>query len=965
MDYSKEDSIRKIKKYKSKTKKVQNKIGLLIFRILLAVVLVVGFAGGGAVLGAYLAILNDTPTDFEYFVIEPTKYSTKIVDKDGREVGSFKGEEDRESAAFEDVSQNFKNAIIAIEDERFYSHNGIDVRSIMRSVREIFLNNNLQGASTITQQLIKMNITKVTRNSLESKLKEQYLAINYEEFLTEKLGSKQAAKDYILSVYMNSIPMNHGLYGVQTAANYYFGKDVSDLTLSEASVLAGITNSPVKYSPDTNPENNKKRQKLILDKMLELEMITQAQFDEAWEDDVYARVGNYSLVMNEPTETVQTAHSFYEDQIYQTLLSDLMEMGYDRVTASSLILNGGLTIVSAQDLAIQKIVDNAYLDDSNFPAKDYEIDVLYLATIQNTITGQIRNIEEKKTVKTQEEVQPFIDAARAENLGPNDTVQAERHELTPQPQSAFAIIDYHTGQVKAMAGGRGEKTNSLALNRATESTRSPGSTFKVVASYAPAIDMGVITPATVYDDVPYMVDLVSGPYVPNNWYSTGFRGYSTVRQGITNSMNVITVKNLMTAGIDNCFEYLKNFGFTTLVEEANEYGQSDKGPSLALGGLTNGVTQVELAAAYGTIANDGYYNKPIFYTQVFDRHGDLLVDNTLEPRQVLKKTSAYLLTDMMEGVLTDSGATGGKARFETVEMPIAGKTGTSTDTYDLVFAGYTPYYAASVWFGFDIPKPIEHASGDHIILWRKIMEEIHRDLPYRDFERPDGIVSAQVCRYSGKLAVTGLCDCDPRGSAVRTEIFASGTVPTESCDIHASVEIDTSTGMLAGPYCPPEVRETRIGIIRKAEDAGKANDAEYEVNPSGEVCTFHNMFNSTVIPNGFNNLPQGLPSDLDIFMPGNNNSGADNSGGVGSVPAEDIYPGNGTQSPAEDVYPGNGQSAADGGVNPNGGNAEGLPQGVFPPTQTPDNSNQNPPEESGGAGTAMPDGMPSDLMHFE
>jgi penicillin-binding protein 1A len=593
---------------------------------------------------------------------------------------------------------------------------------------------------------------------------------------------------------------------------------------------------------------------------------------------------------------------------------------------------------------------------------------LYLATIQNTITGQIRNIEEKKTVKTQEEVQPFIDEARAENLGPNDTVQAERHELTPQPQSAFAIIDYHTGQVKAMAGGRGEKTNSLAFNRATESTRSPGSTFKVVASFAPAIDMGIITPATVYDDVPFMVPAASGPYVPNNWYSTGFRGYSTVRQGITNSMNVITVKNLMTAGIDNCFEYLRNFGFTTLVDEANQYGQTDKGPSLALGGLTNGVTQVELAAAYGTIANGGFYNKPIFYTRVFDRHGDLLVDNTLEPRQVLKKTSSYLLTDMMEGVLTDSGATGGKARFETVKMPIAGKTGTSTDTYDLMFAGYTPYYAASVWIGFDIQKPIAHASGDHIILWRKIMEEIHKDLPYRDFERPEGIVSAQVCRYSGKLPVIGLCDCDPRGSAVRTEIFASGTVPTESCDIHASVDIDTSTGMLAGPYCPPEVKETRIGIIRSAENAGKANDAEFEVNPNGEVCTFHNMFNSSVIPNGLTNLPQGLPSDLDIFLPGNDNSGSNNSGAGNSAGNSTGNSAGGNTQPQEDIYPGNGFPQTDGSVNTNGGNPQGLPQGVFPPAQTPDNAGANQPADNAGglpgeSGEATaPDGIPLDLI---
>lgn len=856
MDYSKDDNTKKIKKYKSKTKKVKNKVGLLIFRIVVVVVLVAAFAGGGAVLGAYLAIINDTPVDFANFVIEPNKYSSKIVDRDGNEIGGFKSEENRENVDFDQVPQNMKDALIAIEDERFYSHNGIDLRSIVRSVREIFIYGNLQGASTITQQLIKINITKVTRNSIESKLKEQYLAIKYEEFLAEKLGSKKAAKDYILGVYMNSISMHHGLYGVQTSANYYFGKNVSELTLSECAVLAGITNSPAKYAPDTKPENNRHRQERILNKMLELELITEREHKEAWDDDVYSRVGAYSLAM----EDAPSYHTFYEDQIYESVLNDLMGIGYDKVTASNLIYNGGLTIVSAQDLAMQKIVDDAYADDSNFPEKDFELDVLYRATIQNTVTGQIRNIEEKKTVKTNEEAEEFIEFAREENLGPNDTVQYDRYDITPQPQSAFVVMDYHTGQVKAIAGGRGEKTSNLLFNRATKATRSPGSVFKVLASYAPAIDMGLISPATVIDDVPF----IAGTYSPSNWYTTGYRGYSTVRSGITNSMNVITVKNMFNTGIDNCFEYLLNFGFTTLLSETDAYGRTDRGLSTSLGGLTDGVKQVELAAAFGAIANDGYYNKPVFYTQVFDRNGELLLDNTLEPRQVLKKTTAYLLTDMMKGVLTDQGATGGKARFTEVKMPIAGKTGTTSDTYDLVFAGYTPYYVATVWLGFDIQKSIEHASGHHLLLWSEIMEEIHRDLPYKEFERPDGITSAQVCRYSGKLPVVGLCDNDPRGSAIRTEIFASGAVPTESCDIHATVEMDTSTGMLANPYCPAEVRETVIGILRPdPETAGKANDSEYEVHPNGEVCAFHDMFNMDVIQNGM--LPGEVPTDLGIF----------------------------------------------------------------------------------------------------
>ena len=253
MDYSSLAIGRKLRAYKSIYTKIINKAALILAHLVLAAFLVVITGGIAIALGVYLSFIGGMDMDFEFIVIEPLNYTTKIVDRYGNEVGGFKGEENREYADFDDVSDYLKQAIIAIEDERFYSHNGIDIRSIVRSMREVFLNNNLQGASTITQQLIKMNITKVQRNSLDSKLREQIIAIQYEEFLTEQLGDKELAKDYILGAYMNSIPMHHGLYGVAAAAAYYFDKPVSNLTLSEATVLAGITNNPAKYAPDRRP----------------------------------------------------------------------------------------------------------------------------------------------------------------------------------------------------------------------------------------------------------------------------------------------------------------------------------------------------------------------------------------------------------------------------------------------------------------------------------------------------------------------------------------------------------------------------------------------------------------------------------------------------------------------------------------------------------------------------------------
>lgn len=864
MDYSKEDNSKKIKKHKSANKKVKNKAGLLVFRILIVTVFIAGFAVLGASLGAYIAIIKDTPTDFELLPIESLNYTTIIYDNQtGIETGRFSGAENREYVELKNISKDLKNAYIAIEDERFYSHNGIDVRGIFRSLYYIFFKNTQQGASTITQQVIKNNITNVTRNDIKSKLREQYLAIKYEEFLEEELGSKNAAKDYILQIYINSIPMGHGLFGVQTASNFYFAKDPADLTLAESASLAAITNRPGKYSPDDNPEQNKTRQGYVLQNMERLDYITEAQHKQALNEDIYSRVGIAAAIIEE----TPSIHTFYEDQIFESLLQDLNDMGYDNSTASMYIYNGGLQIYSVQDMEIQKIVDEGFNDDSLFPARDFELDVEYILSVQNTVTGKTTNLEKKKTVKTEDEVEIFVESVKEENIGPNDIILGDKVRVIPQPQAAMAIIDQYTGHVKAIGGGRGEKLDDRSFNRATKATRSPGSVFKILSSFAPAIDLGLITPATVIDDAPFTAPTVDS-YTPVNWYG-GFKGYSTIRQGVTNSMNVVAVKNMFNTGIDNCFNYLLNFGFTTLVDEVDSRGNSDRGLSTALGGLTYGVTQVEVTAAYASIANGGMYNKPIYYTKVLDHDGNTIIDNTLEPTQVLKKTSAYLLTDMMKGVLTDTGATGGRARFKEVKMPIAGKTGTTSKTNDLTFVGYTPYYTAGVWLGFDQQKSIMGENWYHLALWSHIMEEIHRDLPYKDFERPEGIVSAQVCRHSGKLPVAGLCDHDPRGNAIHSEIFAAGTVPTDSCDIHASVEIDTSTGMRANPYCPSEAVETRYGIIRDSESAGKVGDSEYEVTflvDSEEFCTVHDMFHTEIIDPEAPDDNSGIPPDLIDFL---------------------------------------------------------------------------------------------------
>lgn len=846
------------RRHPSENRKVQNRVLIIVFRILLVSFLILCFAAAGAVTGAVFGVIENAPK-LELIAIKPDVYTSIIYDSKGEEIDRLHGEENREYVSIDKIPKNLQNAIVAIEDERFYSHDGVDVKGLFRATYNTLSGKRLEGASTITQQLIKNNITKVTRNSIETKLQEQYLAIKYEQMLKKDLGSKTAAKKYILELYLNSIALHHGYNGVQVASMGYFNKDVSELDLAESAVIAAITNNPSLYSPRTKPENNKKRVKLILDKMLELEMITKSQYNEAIAEDVYSRVYETEQSINEEG----TVHSYFVDSVFDAVSRDLQEKySLSASQANNMLYNKGLQIYATIDTSMQKIVDEAFLNDELFSSKDYKVDITYKVSVEDSETKKQRHFNYQEMVASKDAADEFVTQKRAEvnaSLSSAEEIVLEKIEPMVQPQAAMVIMDYYTGEVKALSGGRGEKMVNRSLNRATASARQPGSVFKVLASFAPGIDLGVLTPATVIDDVPYG----SGSHQFKNWWGANYKGLSTVRKGVRESMNIVAVKAMSLTGVDKCFEYLLNFGFTTLVESELINGQiySDINEATALGGLTYGVTQIEVTAAFGAIANEGLYNKPILYTKVLDHDGVPLLENEPNPVQILKKTSAFLLTDMMKDVVT--GGTGGSARFKKSAMNIAGKTGTTTDSKDLTFVGYTPYYAAGIWMGYD--RHDSKVTGmtstnHHTLLWSNIMEQVHEGLENKEFPRPEGITTAYVCQDSGKLAVAGLCDSDPRGSQGRTEYFAAGTAPTTSCDVHVKVTYDTLSDMIAGEFCPSDAIATRIGIVRPIPYNGPASvaDKQYEI-PSevlnGTVCTMHTADGVYDVP------PEALPTD--------------------------------------------------------------------------------------------------------
>ena len=729
---------------KSKKNKKRSKPFSIFLTFLLMILIMVGFAASGALIGGYVAIIRSIP-DMGIVGIKPGAYTSVIYDNDNNEMSKLHGNENREYVTLDQIPKNMQQAVIAIEDERFYEHDGVDIQGFARAVYSTATHQQLQGGSTITQQLIKNNITKVTRNTIKTKLKEQYLALKYEKELADQFGSKEEAKNYILELYLNTIGLGHGYNGIKTAAEGYFGKEPSELTLAECACLAGITNNPSLYSPRSNPEGNKKRQVIILNYMLNQGRITQEEYDAAIKEDVYSKIKKTDTTSGEDAES-ENIHSYYEDALINQISEDLQtKYNWSVQEANNVIYNGGLQIYSNLDKRIQGIVDQEYNNDSNFPWVAYSIGIDYRVSVEDTNTGEQTHSQYNKIARSQSGAEGWVAEKRAEieeGLSANQKIVADKAYYTKQPQSAMAIIDYHTGEIKAIAGGRGEKTVNRAFNRATDAARQPGSVFKILAAYAPSLDMGKISNATTIVDEPYKT---ADGYEPHNWWGNSYRGPVSIRQGIKDSMNIIAVKVMVETGIDLCYDYLLNFGFTTL--------ENDNHAATALGGLTNGVTQVEVAAAYGTIANNGQYLKPYFYDKVLDHDGNLLLENTHESKQVLKPSTGYILTDLMTSVVTNG--TGTQARLS--KMPVAGKTGTTTDSKDLTFVGYTPYYVASIWLGYDnyddTVKNMNNINQSvHLRMWRSIMEQVHKGLEVKQFVKPEGVEKIKVCKISGKRA---------------------------------------------------------------------------------------------------------------------------------------------------------------------------------------------------------------------
>ena len=838
-----------------------------VMKVLLAIVIIIGFAVVGAGLGTVFGILKGTDM-LNTADVTPESYTSIIYDANGKEFDKLHGDENREYVKLSQISADLQNAVVAIEDERFYSHNGIDFRGIMRAaVQNVKTMSFSQGASTLTQQLIKNEVLD-NEKTLVRKIKEQYLAVSLEKSLTKQLGTKKAAKDYILELYLNTMGLSHGLNGVEAAAQYYFGKHASELSLAESACIAGITKSPTLYAPDTNPEKNKERQLTILQKMLDLEKINQSQYDQASAEDIYANL----VCSDEQDETATANHNYFVEALISQIANDLVEKkNYNKAQAYDLIYSGGLQVHSTMDSGMQNSMEEAFMNDSLFPASDGTLDVTYLISVMDTTNPDTKSnqshYEKKTTVTTKEEADAFAASVREELLDETHVLVLDKLTASKSLQAAMVIMDQHNGQIKALVGGRGQKPGDSVFNRATQALRQQGSAMKPLASYAPAIDMGLLMPGSVVIDEP----VTYGSWSPRNWNGK-FLGPRTVREGIRDSMNILAIKTFMMVGAESSFKYMEDFGLSTLVPE-------DKAATTALGGLTKGISVLEGTAAYATIANGGVYNEPQYYTVIYDHDGNVLLDNSaMETHRVIKETTAYMLTDMMKDVITGGGnATGHRAAIS--GMTVAGKTGTTNDTKDLTFYGYTPYYTAGIWMGYDSAKIIENGGSAHLNIWRTVMSNVHQGLSNKNFEQPSGLVNQTYCSAGGGVP-TELCSQDYYDVTTHTDIAAADFKgPSDSCTVHRKFTICKESGKLAADNCPESSRmEVVLAVDEKGNILGKPStipSGRMDININ-ETCDYDHS-SETTLP-GFEDWQNGNGGNNGT-VPGNNGGIDPNNGG--------------------------------------------------------------------------------------
>lgn len=760
--------------FKARTKKPNFVLSVAATTIRLSFVLAlcVALALLGAVVGIAKAFVDTAPT-LDLAALDAQDKTSFIYDSQGNLITDYKGTEDRIMVSIDEIPEMLQNAFIAVEDARFYEHNGVDVKRIVGALVANFTSGSTQGGSTITQQLIKQTVLS-SEQSYKRKLQEAYLAMELETRYTKK---------QILESYLNTIFLGGSYYGVRVAAYGYFGKSLDQLTLRECAMLAGLTRSPNYYNPRSNfytrntegsstPDITNNRTDYVLRQMRENGLITAQQYNAALDR------STASVLEKSPASTDMYAYPHYVEYAVSDVvdtfldLNGLEDTSANRYAMENKLRTGGYSVYLCLDTEIQEIVEDTLANWSSYPRLRDPSDKVY----------QSRNSDGTYT-----EIE--------------------------QPQAAACVFDYRTGELKAIVGGRYKPTTRKTLNRASGMTMPVGSSIKPLTVYAPAIDLGA-SPASIAYNMPVPIsgwkDSSGKDSWPKNYGGGGYKGPQSFRSALRNSYNTAAAQILMTyVGVSRSVEYLHLMGIPDKNINADPFG-------LALG--SSGLTPVQMAVAFGTIANKGVYQQPLSFSRIVDSNGNVVVDmhQQQDRHQVFKPSTAYLVVDMLKEAV--QSGTGTKAKISS--QVVAGKTGTNSDSKGVFFAGMTGWYSGSVWIGHDNYKALSSkATGGNAAapLWQSFMEKIHKAKNLDSREIIDGtpsdynLVRVTTCGVSGQLA-TDACYNDVNGYKTITDYWSADSVPTAYCSMHKSVSVCTESGLLATDYCPSYSVETR-GIV--------------------------------------------------------------------------------------------------------------------------------------------------------
>ncbi len=760
--------------FKARTKKPNFvlSVAATTIRLSFIIALCVGLALLGAVIGIAKAFVDTAPT-LDLAALDAQDKTSFIYDSEGNLITDYKGTEDRIMVSIDEIPEMLQNAFIAVEDARFYEHNGVDVKRIVGALVANFTSGSTQGGSTITQQLIKQTVLS-SEQSYKRKLQEAYLAMELETRYTKK---------QILESYLNTIFLGGSYYGVRVAAYGYFGKELDQLTLRECAMLAGLTRSPNYYNPRSNfytrntegsntPDITNNRTDYVLRQMRENGLITAQQYNAALDRTTA------SVLEKSPASTDMYAYPHYVEYAISDVvdtfldLNGLEDTSANRYAMENKLRTGGYSVYLCLDTEIQEIVEDTLANWSDYPRLRDPSDKVY----------QSRNADGTYT-----EIE--------------------------QPQAAACVFDYRTGELKAIVGGRYKPTTRKTLNRASGMTMPVGSSIKPLTVYAPAIDLGA-SPASIAYNMPVPIsgwkDSSGKDSWPKNYGGGGYKGPQSFRSALRNSYNTAAAQILMTyVGVSRSVEYLHLMGIPDKNINADPFG-------LALG--SSGITPVQMAVAFGTIANKGVYQQPLSFSRIVDSNGNVVVDmhQQQDRHQVFKPSTAYLVVDMLKEAV--QSGTGTKAKISS--QVVAGKTGTNSDSKGVFFSGMTGWYSASVWIGHDNYKALSSkATGGNAAapLWQSFMEKIHKAKNLDSREIIDGtpsdynLVRVTTCGVSGQLA-TDACYNDVNGYKTITDYWSADSVPTAYCSMHKSVSICTESGLLATDYCPSYSVESR-GIV--------------------------------------------------------------------------------------------------------------------------------------------------------